>query len=239
MESTQDYSTLLILLGGLSGIALYAEAARVGLRDKGYAIPVWVIGLNFSWAVIHTLLVGKIEGASLPVLIVAVRIALDIVVLYTWFKFGGRHFPENPGEGWFVPWSLLVIVVAFILHSAVIMQFGISPGLAYTAVMQNFVMSLLFIAMLARRKRRKAQSMIIAVAKLTGSLALTILYGVLGAEALDGPSNLLLVIGSLSCLFDLIYIALLSKAKPYEKNQQQPTIVQQNMTGGEFNAFRS
>jgi hypothetical protein len=240
MESTQDYSTLLILLGGLSGIALYAEAARVGLRDKGYAIPVWVIGLNFSWAVIHTLLVGKIEGASLPVLIVAVRIALDIVVLYTWFKFGGRHFPENPGEGWFVPWSLLVIVVAFILHSAVIMQFGISPGLAYTAVMQNFVMSLLVIAMLARRKRQKAQSMIIAVAKLSGSLALTILYGVLGAEALDGPNNLLLVIGSLSCLFDLIYIALLSQAKPYEKREKElATIVQQNMTGGEFDAFRS
>jgi len=185
-----DYSNALVLLGGLSGIALYAEAVRVGLRDKGYAIPVWVIGLNFSWAVIHTLLVGKIEGSSLPVVITAARLVLDIAVLYTWFKFGPRHFPENPGERWFVPWSLLVIVVSFVLPSAFIMQFGDYPGLAYTAFMQNLAMSLLFI-------------------------------------------------GSLSCLFDLIYIALLSKAKPYEKNQQQPTIVQQNMTGVEFDAFRS
>lgn len=219
MESTQDYSKLLVLLGGLSGIVLYAEAARVGLRDKSYAIPVWAIGLNFSWAIIHTLLAGKIEGASLPVLIIAVRIALDCVVLYTWFKSGGRHFPENPGERWFVPWSLLVIAVSFVLHSAAIMQLGIYPGLASTAFLQNLVMSLLFIAMLARRKRRKAQSMIIAFAKLTGSLASTILYGVLGVETLDGPSDLLLVIGSLCCLFDLIYIALLSQAKPYEKRE--------------------
>ena len=219
MESMPDYSNVLVLLGGLSAIALYAEATRVGLRDKGYAIPLWAIGLNFSWAVIHTLLAGKSEGASLSVMIVAVRLVLDIAVLYTWFKFGGRHFPSNPGEGWFVPWSLLVIVVSFVLHTAFIMQFGVAPGLAYTAVLQNLAMSLLFIAMLARRKRRKAQSMIIAVAKLTGSLAPTLLYGVVGVEALGGPNNLLLAIGTMSCLFDLIYIALLSQAKPYEKKE--------------------
>jgi hypothetical protein len=240
MESTQDYSTLLILLGGLSGIVLYAEAVRVGLRDKSYAIPFWAVALNFSWAVMHTFFTGKIEGASLPVVIIAARLVLDIAVLYTWFKFGPRHFPENPGERWFVPWSLLVIVVSFVLPGAFIMQFGDYPGLACTAFMQNLAMSLLFIAMLARRKRRKAQSMIIAVAKLTGSLSMTTLCGVIGLEALDGPNNLLLVIGSLSCLFDLIYIALLSQAKPYGKRgKEQATIVQQNMTGGEFDAFRS
>jgi hypothetical protein len=221
MESIPDYSSLLILVSGLSLITLYAEAVRVGLRDKSYAIPLWAIALNFSWAVMHTFYAGKIEGPSLPVFIIAARLVFDIAVLYTWFKFGARHFPEKPGEGWFVPWSLLVIAVSFVLPGAFIMQFGDYPGLAYAAFLENLAMSLLFIAMLARRKRRKAQSMIIAVAKLTGSLSMTTLYGLLGVEVLGGPNTLLLTIGALSCLFDLIYIALLSQAKPYEKKETE------------------
>ena len=238
MESTPVFSTLLIIVSGLSWLTLYGEAVRVGLRDRSYAIPFWVIALNFSWSVLHTILAGRLEGSSLQVVIVAVRLVLDIVVFYTWFSFGVRHFPSNPGGKWFVPWSLLVIAVCFILNGAAILQFGLYQSLAYAAFMQNFAMSLLFIAMLARRKRRKAQSMIIAFAKLCGSLAPTILYGVLGTELFHGPNYLLLAIGILSCLFDLIYIALLSEAKPYEKNQQPTSIIQRNMTGGEFDAFR-
>ena len=238
MESTPELSIFLTLLGGVSKIALYVEAVRVGLRDKSYAIPFWAIGLNFSWTVIYVVFAGKIEGPSPQVVLATIQVVLDIAVFYTWFKFGVRHFPSNPGEKWFVPWSLLVIAVCFILNGATILQFGLYQSLAYTAFMQNFAMSLLFIAMLARRKRRKAQSMIIAFAKLCGSLAPTILYGVLGTRLFHGPNNLLLVIGILSCLFDMIYIALLNQAKPYEKNQQATSIIQRNMTGGEFDAFR-
>ncbi|NTW54727.1 MAG: hypothetical protein HGB15_08220 [Chlorobaculum sp.] len=219
MENTPDFSILLILVGGLSWIILYAEAVRVGLRDKSYAIPFWAVGLNFSWAVIHTFLAGKAEGPSHQVVIIAIRLVLDFFVLYTWFRFGVKHFPSNPGVRWFVPWSLLVLVVTFVLHSAFIMQFGAYQGLAYTAFMQNLAMSLLFIAMLARRKSRKAQSMIIAVAKLTGSLSTTTLFGILDINALHGQNNLLLVIGILCCLFDLTYIALLKQAEPYKKHR--------------------
>jgi len=56
---------------------------------------------------------------------------------------------------------------------------------------------------------------------LTASLALTIHFGILGVEALGGPNNLILTIGTLSCLFDLIYLLLLSDAKPYEKREQE------------------
>jgi hypothetical protein len=238
MESMSNYSSFLIILSGLSWIAIYAEAARVGLRDKSYAIPVWAIGLNLSWAVMHTLLVGQVDGPTLPVFIVAVRLELDIVILYTWFKFGAKHFPSNPGEAWFIPWSLLVIAVSFILHSAFILEFGTEHGLAYTAVMQNLVMSMLFIAMLSRRKSKRSQSMIIGMAKLTASLSTTIFYGIVEVEASHGPNYLLLVIGFLSCLFDLIYIALLSQAKPYEKKEHSTSVVKRNVTGGEFDAFR-
>jgi hypothetical protein len=220
----EEFSILLTLLGSVSWITLYGEAVRVGLRDKSYAIPFWALGLNLSWAVIYTVFAGKIEGPSHQVVLTAVRIVLDILVLYTWFRFGVKHFPSNPGEKWFVPWSLLVIAACFILQGAVILQFGLYQSLAYTAFMQNLAMSLLFIAMLARRKRRKAQSMIIAFAKLTGSLAPTILYGVVGTELFHGPNYLLLTIGILSCLFDMIYIALLSEAKPYEKKESESII---------------
>jgi len=221
MESMQDYAYLLIFIGGVSWLTIYAEAVRVGLRDNSYALPLWAVGLSFSWELIHTFLIGRAEGASFQVVIVGIRALLAIAVLSTWFKFGVKHFPSKPGESWFVPWSLLVIVVSFVLHSAFVMQFGVSPGLAYSAALQILAMSLLFISMLTRRKTRRGQSMIIAVAKLTASLALTIHFGVLGVEALGGPNNLILTIGTLSCLFDLIYLLLLSDAKPYEKREQE------------------
>jgi hypothetical protein len=219
MESISPFSTPLIVLGSLCWITVYAEAVRVGLRDKSYAIPIWVIGLNFSWDVIYCFLAWRFEGQSPQAIIFTIRFFLDILVLYTWFSFGRKHFPANPGESWFVPWSLLVIVAAFALQIAFIMQVGIYPGRAYAAFLQNLVMPLLLIAMLARRKRRKGQSMIIAAAKLTGTLALTIPFGILGTDEFKGPNNLLLVIGILSCLFDVIYLSLLSQADPYEKKE--------------------
>ena len=36
----------------------------------------------------------------------------------------------------------------------------------------------------------------------------------------------------------MIYIALPSEAKPYEKKEQATTVLQRDLTGGEFDAFR-
>ncbi|MEI6757868.1 MAG: hypothetical protein WCK85_08440 [Chlorobium sp.] len=80
-------------------------------------------------------------------------------------------------------------------------------------------MSVLFIGMLVSRGSSEGQSLTIAVSKWLGTLAPTILFGLLGAHGFNGPSSLILVTGLFCSLFDLIYIAMLARTKALEKSQ--------------------
>ena len=70
--------------------------------------------------------------------------------------------------------------------------------------------------MLVRRGSREGQSFVIAISKWIGTLAPTILFGVIGSGAFKGPSFLILVLGVLCSVFDLIYIYLLNRARHFE-----------------------
>lgn len=66
-------------------------------------------------------------------------------------------------------------------------------------------MSGLFIALYASRRGRHGQSLVIAVAKWTGTLAPTFLFGVIE----DAP--FILGLGVMCAVFDLAYVALLAR----------------------------
>ncbi|HEY5500264.1 MAG TPA: hypothetical protein VIK20_07775, partial [Bacteroidales bacterium] len=66
-----------------------------------------------------------------------------------------------------------------------------------------------FIAMYAQRHGSEGQSLNIAINKFIGTLAPTILVGVIGLEAFGRPNYFILVIGIATAVFDLIYIGLL------------------------------
>lgn len=202
---------ILLLFSGIAWGTVYIDAIRVGFRDKTYAIPFWAMALNLSWEVLHTILGFRLEGAALQVIINALWASFDLVILYTWFRFGRHHFPRQFEKRWFIPWSLLVISVAFILQYSFVAEFGIYPGRAYAAFLQNLLMSLLFIDMLVRRASGDGQSMTIAISKWLGTLAPTILFGITGTDTFNGPNRMLLLIGLLCSLFDLIYIVMLAK----------------------------
>jgi hypothetical protein len=90
-------------------------------------------------------------------------------------------------------------------------------GAVYSAFLQNLLMSILFIAMLVQRKSGEGQTMLIAVSKWIGTVAPTILMGVIGIQSVLVPNSLVLVVGILISIFDLIYILLLFKSKKIEK----------------------
>lgn len=73
----------------------------------------------------------------------------------------------------------------------------------YSAFLQNLLMSVLFISMFARRGSMEGQSLLLAVSKWIGTLAPTILMGIIHYDAL------VLVTGALCSVFDLVYIGLL------------------------------
>jgi hypothetical protein len=73
----------------------------------------------------------------------------------------------------------------------------------YSAFLQNLLMSGLFIAMFVARRGARGQSLTIGFAKWIGTLAPTLVFGVIQ----DSP--FILGIGILCSVFDLAYIALL------------------------------
>ena len=73
----------------------------------------------------------------------------------------------------------------------------------YSAFLQNVVMSILFIQLFVKRNGDFGQSLLLAVAKWIGTLAPTILMGVITYNPI------VLVCGIFCTVFDVIYIVLL------------------------------
>jgi hypothetical protein len=141
----------------------------------------------------------------------AIWFALDLGILYTYFKYGRKYFPRNAPAGAFAGWSIIGIITALGIEYAFIKEFGVAAGAGYSAFLQNLLMSILFIDMFIRRGSDQGQSLYLAINKWLGTLAPTVLYGFLGEGGFPSGSFLILVLGILCSVFDLIYIWLLSK----------------------------
>ncbi len=206
-----------LLLSGICWSIVYIDSIRVGIKDKSYAMPFWALALNIAWEFLNALLGFREVGITLQITINGVWFLLDIGLLYTFFKYGRKYFPKAYPPAWFYCWGILGLVAAFIIQYVFILEFGLLMGAVYSAFLQNLLMSILFIGMLAQRQSSEGQTMLIAVGKWIGTVAPTILMGVLGMQSLLEPNTLVLVTGILICIFDLIYIVMLYRKKAEEK----------------------
>lgn len=234
MLHAEPIKLILTIVSGLCWTVVYIDGIRVGMRDKSYAIPFYALALNFAWELLYTILGFRTEGATVQNVINAVWFTFDIGILYSYFRFGRKDFgwslrkesdpvsKDQPlgtaGGSDFIAWSVLGLITAFAVQYAFRREFGIGKGASYSAFSQNLLMSVLFIAMLARRGSREGQSLTIAVNKWIGTLAPTILYGALGEGDFPRGSVLILTLGSFCSVFDLIYIWLLARVKPASRS---------------------
>ena len=209
---------ILTVISGICWTVVYIEGIRIGFRDKSYAIPFYALALNFAWEMLHTIYGFRTNGVSVQNIFNAVWFTFDIGILFTYFKYGRKYFDNRTtnAEGMdksaaFIGWSVLGLVTALAIEYAFIREFGIAVGAGYSAFLQNLLMSVLFIAMLARRGSREGQSLSIAINKWIGTLAPTILYGVLGEGGFPRGSFLILISGIFCSVFDLIYIRMLTR----------------------------
>ena len=209
------FKVILTVISGVCWTIVYIDGIRIGFRDRSYAIPFYALALNLAWESLYTYFGFRENGITVQNIFNAVWFTFDIGILYTYFKFGRKYFgfrlPDSRGfaDGTFVAWSLLGLLTAFAIEYAFIREFGVGKAAGYSAFLQNLLMSVLFISMLARRGNREGQSLTIAVNKWIGTLAPTILYGLLGEGAFPQGSFLILVAGMLCTIFDLIYVRLL------------------------------
>lgn len=195
----------LTLISGIGWIIVYEECIRIGFKEKTYAMPFFALGLNVTWELIYTLsdifleAHGRLVGMLLvQTLVNALWVLLDFIILYTYFKYGKKEWTKIIDKKWFIPWSLLVIVCCFALQIAFIKEFDFIMAAQYSAFLQNLLMSVLFITMFIRRGNASGQSLLLAVAKWIGTLAPTILMGVITYNPV------VLASGIFCTIFDLI-----------------------------------
>lgn len=223
MNNLDTIKLVLTFISGICWAVVYIDGIRLGFKHRSYAIPFYALALNFAWELLYTYY-GFQSTISVQAVVNAVWLVFDIGILITYFKFGRKYFPARvPGytpakvkdkTRAFIGWSVLALIAAFCIEYAFRKKFGVRVGAGYSAFLQNLLMSVLFIDMLVRRASREAQSLIIAVGKWLGTLAPTLLFGIIGDGGFPNGSFLIVVVGALCSVFDLIYIGLLLKTKP-------------------------
>ncbi|HKP47464.1 MAG TPA: hypothetical protein VJT50_12765 [Pyrinomonadaceae bacterium] len=234
--SLETIKVLLTVISGVCWTIVYVLAIRVGLKDKSYAIPFYALALNFAWELLYTFYGFKINGLNVQNVFSAIWLTFDVGILYTYFKYGQKYFRSlvinsnafgarrdhsatTDGTDLitercvFVLWSVLGLVTALLVEYAIRREFGVAKGAGYSAFRQNLLMSILFITMLVRRGGTEGQSMPIAVNKWIGTLAPTILYGIVGEGGFPHGSLFIVITGGLCSVFDLIYICLFARVR--------------------------
>lgn len=196
----------LTVISGIAWTVVYIDAIRIGFRDRSYAIPAAALALNFAWEVIYASR-SIATGISVQGIFNIAWALADIMIVYTFLRFGRSELPAWVTRNLFIGWAVLLGVASFAVQLLFVVEFGWDPASRYAAFLQNLLMSGLFIAMFVARGGPRGQSMLIAVAKWIGTLAPTIVFGWFG------NSPLILGLGTLCSIFDLTYIGLLWRAR--------------------------
>jgi hypothetical protein len=196
----------LTLLSGVAWTVVYVAAIRIGFQQKTYAIPVAALALNFAWESIYATR-GLVADISVQTFVNLAWAVADLLIIYTFLRYGRRELPGFVGQPMFIAWSVLLFATAYILQWLFIVEFGWAEAQRYAAFLQNLLMSGLFIAMFVARRGPRGQSVVIAVAKWIGTLAPTIAFGALAGSAF------ILGVGILCSIFDLAYLGLLLWAR--------------------------
>lgn len=196
----------LLLLTGICWTIVYLHLIHLGFKEKTYGMPFIALALNFSWEVLHSYIHLKTNPASIETWILLVWLFLDFFIVCTYLMYGKKYFPNHTSTEYFMPWTIIVFIMSFALQCFFVVEFK-ELGKVYSAFIQNLIMSILFITMLINRSDLKGQSLTIAINKWIGTLAPTILLGVIGGN------KLVLVLGIFCSIFDIIYIYFLNILK--------------------------
>jgi hypothetical protein len=196
----------LTLLSGVAWTVVYVVAIRIGFQQRTYAIPAVALALNIAWESIYGIR-GLATDTSVQTFINLAWGAADVVIVYTFLRYGRRELPDFVSRPMFVVWSVVIFATAYVVQWLFVVEFGWAEAPKYSAFLQNLLMSCLFIAMFVARQGSRGQSIVIAVAKWIGTLAPTIVFGILAGSAF------ILGVGLLCSVFDLAYLGLLLWAR--------------------------
>ncbi len=186
------------IASGSFWLVAYGLIIRRGFLDRSYGMPLVAVCVNISWEFIFTLLIPHDAPQSY---INAGWLLLDVFILGQLLVFWRSDFP-NLDKVVFYPFTVAALLASFGLIYTMAIEFDHCG--AYSALGQNFLMSILFMIMLFQRNSLMGQSIYIALVKMVGSA----LYG-LSAYIFVPLAQKSVVIQYLSLtilFFDLTYV---------------------------------
>lgn len=160
-----------------------------GFKDQTYGMPIVALALNLAWEVTFAVIVpphGSADSQLVPYgalkaqIVFLIWAALDVIILYTYFRFGYKYFEKFYGisrRQWIV-FTLIILIFSFFVTATggeFFRQFDVYfhhdqiEGAKLIAFVQNALMSIAFIAMYYQRGSVEGQSFTIAWAKWIGT----------------------------------------------------------------------
>src|SRR4029453_9996422 len=145
----------LTLLSGVAWTVVYIAAIRIGFQQKTYAIPAAALALNFAWESIYATH-GLVANRSVQTFVNLAWAAADMLIIYTFLRYGRGEIPGFVIRPLFITWSILLLATAYTVQWLFIVEFGWSNASRYAAFLQNLLMSGLFISFFLVPPRRGA-----------------------------------------------------------------------------------
>ncbi|WP_139559286.1 transmembrane-type terpene cyclase [Methylotetracoccus oryzae] len=196
--------TLIFQISGTTTLLLWGMAylliIRRAFKDRSYGMPFAPMCVNVAYEFTFGFVFPDVPPMNYA------NIAwffIDLVIVYQYLRFGRDEFPALFPRNWFLPSVVLGIVTAFVGVVAMTVEFHDVNG-NYSGWGDQLLISISYVALLARRQSIRGQSVYILLSRMFGSIAL------IPAQYLQAPDSVLLVFIYVAFIvFDLIYLTLL------------------------------
>jgi hypothetical protein len=193
-------SDLLIIIAGFFFIIAYIEIIRLGFRDKTYGMPIPALLVSITWEFTYSFIYPH-DGVQQYV--DYLWFFLDVIIFYQLLKYWRTEIKDlSPAV--FYPAIFLFLIISLLL--IIFMEQDFQDGGEYSGSLDYFLMGILFILMLHKRKSLRGQSILVALSKMLSAVftwAWQIKYN-LGSIYVP----LLMFFIFTTFLFDLIYLIL-------------------------------
>jgi len=197
----------LYVVSGAAWSVAYLLIIVRGHKDKTYGMPFLPLAFNIAWEFCFTTVFS--DGDPIHRVVNGSWLILDLGILVTYLRYGMRDWPATISKKLFYPYSLFVMMMAFAIIWFATRELHDSNG-GYMAFIQNLMMSLLFINMLNQRGNLSGQSAAIAICKMIGTLAPTLLFVLLRVKFIAFT-------GAMIFFFDFVYfVMVLNKGRLFQ-----------------------
>jgi len=192
----------MLWLGVASGVfwlITYLLLIKRGYQDKACGMPLAALALNISWEFIFSFVHPH---GGVQFFINVAWFFLDSIIAVQYLRYEISRRPAGMSAGFFFGAFLSILAVSFLTVLLFTREFD-NYGGYYTAFGQNLLMSILFVKLLLDRKDLTGQSLYIGLAKMLGTLCVSIQVFVTIPE-----SQLTVFFAGAILFFDLTYVAM-------------------------------